>query len=91
VRIGNSNAILPQSHRERTPGVAWREPRGCAWDLRADAQACTQQHPEGLTAVEIKVHLGVEQPIGDTLAGMIRNQLVAKQGSGQAVRYTVRG
>jgi predicted nucleic acid-binding protein len=42
LRIGNSNAILPQSHRERTPGVAWREPSGCAWDLPADAQARTQ-------------------------------------------------
>ena len=41
--------------------------------------------------MEIKVHLGVEQPIGDTLAGMTRHQLAAKQGSGQAVRDTVRG
>jgi hypothetical protein len=47
-------------------------------------------HPEGLTAVQIKVHLGVDKNIGDTLAGMVRNRLLEKQGSGNAVRYRAR-
>lgn len=37
--------------------------------------------------MEIKVHLGVDKPIGDTLAGMVRDRLLEKQGSGNAVRY----
>ena len=44
-------------------------------------------HPEGLTAVEIKVHLSIDKNIGDTLAGMVRNELLTKQGSGAQVRY----
>ncbi len=44
-------------------------------------------HPEGLTAVQIKVHLNVHKNIGDTLAGMVRNHLLTKQGSGAQVRY----
>jgi len=44
-------------------------------------------HPEGLTAVQIKVHLGVDKNIGDTLVGMVRDHLLEKQGSGTAVRY----
>jgi hypothetical protein len=43
--------------------------------------------PEGLTAVEIKVHLGIDKNIGDTLSGMVRNQLLTKQGTGAQVRY----
>ncbi len=48
-------------------------------------------HPEGLTAVEIKVHLGIDKNIGDTLSGMVRNRLLTKQGSGAQVRYRVPG
>ena len=48
-------------------------------------------HPEGLTAVEIKVHLGIDKNIGDTLSGMVRGQLLTKQGSGAQVRYRVPG
>jgi len=44
-------------------------------------------HPDGLTAVQIKVHLDVDNNIGDILQGMVRNHLLAKQGSGAQVRY----
>jgi hypothetical protein len=50
-----------------------------------------RQHPEGLTAVQIKVHLGIEKNIGDTLTGMVRNHVLAKKGSGKAVRYLAVG
>jgi hypothetical protein len=49
-----------------------------------------REHPQGLTAVQMKVHLGVTKNIGDTLAGMVRDGLLAKQGSGNAVWYVVR-
>jgi hypothetical protein len=45
------------------------------------------EHPEGLTAVQIKVYLGVDKNIGDTLTGMVRQQRLKKQGSGNAVHY----
>jgi hypothetical protein len=44
-----------------------------------------------LTAVEIKVHLGLDKNIGDTLAGMVRNHLLEKQGSGAQVKYFALG
>jgi hypothetical protein len=50
-----------------------------------------RQHPEGLTAVQIKVHLGIDKNIGDTLAGMVRQHHLDKKGSGQAVRYLAVG
>jgi hypothetical protein len=50
-----------------------------------------QTNPEGLTALEIKVHLRLDKNIGDTLAGMVRNRLLTKQGSGNAIRYRVAG
>ena len=46
-----------------------------------------RQHPDGLTAMQIKVLLTIEKNIGDTLSGMVKNQVIAKKGSGQAVRY----
>ncbi len=49
-----------------------------------------REHPEGLTAVELKVHLEINKTIGDTLAGMVRDGLLEKEGSGNTVRYAVR-
>jgi hypothetical protein len=58
--------------------------------LRQPIVDLLRAHPEGMTAVQIKVHLGVDKNIGDTLAGMVRDHLLEKQGSGNAVRYRAR-
>jgi hypothetical protein len=55
--------------------------------LRQPILDLLRKHPEGLTAVAIKVHLGTQKNIGDTLAGMVRNGLLEKQGRGKDVRY----
>lgn len=47
-------------------------------------------HSDGLTAIEVKVGLKLDKPIGDTLQGMVRQRLLEKTGSGLAVRYTAR-
>jgi hypothetical protein len=49
------------------------------------------EHPEGLSAQAIKVHLGLEsgQNIGNTLQGMRRSDVVRTQGQGQSMRYTL--
>jgi hypothetical protein len=59
--------------------------------LRQPILDLLRAHPDGLTAVEIKVHLDVHKNIGDTLSGMVRNHLIEKQGSGAQVRYRVAG
>ena len=46
-----------------------------------------QDHPEGLSAEEIRVYLKAEKPIGDTLQGMRRNGVVTAQGQGRDMRY----
>jgi len=58
--------------------------------MRQPIISLLRTHPEGLSAVQMKVHLGVDKNIGDTLAGMVRDHLLEKQGSGKAVRYVVR-
>jgi len=55
--------------------------------LRPGILALLDEHPEGLTAAELKVYLKTEKPIGDTLAGMARDGLLVKQGKGQGLRY----
>src|SRR5712691_1836902 len=59
--------------------------------LRQPILDLLRAHPDGLTAVEIKVHLDVHKNIGDTLSGMVRNHLIEKQGSGAQVRYRAVG
>ena len=44
-------------------------------------------HGEGLSAEEIRVHLKVERPIGDTLAGMRKAGVVRTRGQGKEMRY----
>ncbi|HSX79832.1 MAG TPA: hypothetical protein VLQ80_14825 [Candidatus Saccharimonadia bacterium] len=48
-------------------------------------------HPEGLTAMEIRVHLGVDRNLADVLQGMVRDHVIEKQGSGARACYRVPG
>jgi hypothetical protein len=47
------------------------------------------QHPEGLTAHELRVYVKATKPIGDTLAGMRRLGTVKTIGQGRGARYVV--
>ena len=72
----SDDVIVPEvKHRGRRPV------------LRPGILALLDEHPEGLTAAELKVYLGTEKPIGDTLAGMVRAQLLMKNGTGPGLRY----
>ena len=77
----NGNAVIQEKPPKRP---------GRRSTLRRPIMDLLREHPEGLTAVQMKVHLGVDKNIGDTLSGMVRDGLLAKQGSGSAVRYRVR-
>ena len=46
-----------------------------------------REHPEGLSAEQIRGLLNATKPIGDTLQGMRRGNLVRTEGSGREMRY----
>ena len=68
----------------RTPAPASGDPRG---DMRRRIVALLQEHPEGLSAEDIRVYLKPEKPLGDTLQGMRKQQRVRTHGTGKALRY----
>jgi hypothetical protein len=48
-----------------------------------------REHPEGLSAEEIRVYLKPQKPLGDTLQGMRKQQKVQTRGTGKDLRYFV--
>ena len=56
-------------------------------DMRRRIVALLQEHPEGLSAEDIRVYLKPEKPLGDTLQGMRKQQRVRTHGTGKALRY----
>jgi hypothetical protein len=50
-----------------------------------------REHQEGLTAEQIRGLLNAQKPIGDTLQGMRRGNLVRTEGSGRELRYFLAG
>ena len=63
------------------------QPRGRRGEMRQRILELLREYPEGLSAEELRVYLKPQKPLGDTLQGMVRQHLLKKQGSGQAVRY----
>jgi hypothetical protein len=47
------------------------------------------EHPEGLTAEQIRVYASPERPIGDLLSGMKRTGVVQTKGQGRTIRYVL--
>jgi hypothetical protein len=47
------------------------------------------QHPEGLTAEQLRAHLSPERPIGDILSGMRRTGAVQARSDGRQRRYVL--
>src|SRR5437879_1838069 len=46
-----------------------------------------REHPEGLSTEQIRAYLSPEKPIGDTLQGLRRGNLVRTEGSGREMLY----
>jgi hypothetical protein len=46
-----------------------------------------REHPEGLSAEQIRGLLNAQKPIGDTLQGLRRGNLVRTEGTGREMRY----
>jgi hypothetical protein len=72
------NTVIPEKETRRG---------GRRSTLRGPIIELLRAHPEGLSAVEIKVYLGVDKHIGDTLSGMMKNRVIRKERSGKTVRY----
>ena len=55
--------------------------------MREPILTLLREHSEGLTAEQIRGLLNAQKPIGDTLQGMRRGNLVRIEGSGREMRY----
>ena len=62
-------------------------PRG---EMRQRILTLLGEHPEGLSAEQIRVYLQAEKPLGDTLQGMRRQGKVHTRGQGKDMRYFVK-
>jgi len=83
---------LVTSAADRTPTGADtpappRRPGRPSSPLRQRALALLQDHPEGLSAEQLRVYLQAQRPIGDLLQGMQRAGLIQGRGRGPARRY----
>jgi hypothetical protein len=80
---GKNNTVM---QRDLSEGQDVRR-RGRPGILRQPILDLLRQHPEGLSALELKVHLKTDKHIGDTLAGMRRAGVVKVEGEGNRRRY----
>ena len=55
--------------------------------MREPILSLLRSHPEGLSAEQIRGLLNAQKPIGDTLQGLRRSQLVKTEGTGRETRY----
>ena len=63
-----------------------RRPRS---EMRQRILTLLGEHPEGLSAEQIRAYLQPDKPLGDTLQGMRRQGRVYTRGTGKALRYFV--
>ena len=85
--LPRSPSPLPAPPHERAPAVAHpavpgEDPRGA---MRRRIVALLQDHPEGLTPVEIRDLLGVDRSLTDTCLGMLRDGLLQRVERGRYV------
>jgi hypothetical protein len=83
LRHGKNNTVM---RKDLSEGQDVRR-RGRPGILRQPILDLLHQHPEGLSALELKVHLKTDKHIGDTLAGMRRAGIVKVEGEGNRRRY----
>jgi len=82
----DGNATDTDLPEEATPRQPAQRKRGA---MRQPILDLLGEHPEGLSAEEIRVYLRPEKPLGDTLQGMRRQGKVYTRGQGKDLRYFV--
>jgi hypothetical protein len=88
--LHDNNTVIQESSEtphtpraETAPRRAGRPPGA----MHQRLLALLAEHPEGLTAEQLRGSLQPTRPIGDTLAGMVRTGAVTVQGKGRGMRY----
>jgi hypothetical protein len=77
---------MPEEEVEEPEPRKGGRPRG---EMRQRILTLLGEHPEGLSAEQIRVYLKPEKPLGDTLQGMRVQEKVQTRGSGKETRYFV--
>ena len=77
---------VPDEEVEEPGQRQTRRPRG---EMRQRILALLGEHPEGLSAEEIRAYLQPRKRLGDTLQGMRKQQKVTTRGAGKDLRYFV--
>jgi hypothetical protein len=80
------NVTDTEPPEEVTPRPAPQRNRGA---MRQRILTLLREHPEGLSAEQIRVYLQADKPLGDTLQGMRRQGKVRTRGKGKDMRYFV--
>ena len=71
---------------EATPRLPSQQNPGA---MRQRILTLLREHPEGLSAEQIRAYLQPERPLGDTLQGMQKAGVVTTHGKGRRKRYLV--
>jgi len=82
----NGNVADTEPFREAPTRPSAQRPRR---GMRQRILTLLGEHPEGLSAEEIRAFLKPEKPIGDTLQGMRVQEKVKTRGKGKDRRYFV--
>jgi hypothetical protein len=79
IKMSDEEVVAPEP---RTGG----RPRG---EMRQRILTLLGEHPEGLSAEQIRAYIQPGKPLGDTLQGMRKQQKVTTRGTGKDLRYFV--
>jgi len=82
----NGSVTDTEFTEEATARPAPKRKRG---EMRQRILALLSEHPEGLSAEQIRAYLQPETPLGDTLQGMQKGGVVTTHGEGRRKRYFV--
>jgi hypothetical protein len=75
----------PAAQQPIAPGLSIWDSQATRRAVRQRILALLQEHPEGLTAVELRVLLRADKSLADTCAGMRRDGLLQRVGRGRYV------
>ena len=76
---------------ERPRETIQMEAKQAAINKREPLLNLLREHSEGLTAEQIRGLLNAQKPMGDTLQGMRRGNLVRTEGTGREMQYFLAG
>ena len=79
IKMSDEEVVAPEPRKGGRP-------RG---EMRQRILTLLGEHPEGLSAEQIRAYIQPGKPLGDTLQGMRKKQKVTTRGTGKDIRYFV--